>query len=135
MKVLGFSLIELLVVLAIASTLVALVGPASYRSIERARTQTELVAIQRWYDRMGYNAFIRGESVRVEWKSPQTIVAISDNELVGEKNTQFVTADYQGYVVFTPAGIPSRSQISLVDQSGRGFDLTLAGSLSLRSAY
>ena len=60
---------------------------------------------------MGYNAFIRGESVRVEWKSPQTIVAISDNELVGEKNTQFVTADYQGYVVFTPAGIPSRSQI------------------------
>ena len=73
--------------------------------------------------------------MRVEWERPQTIVAMSGNELVGAKSTQFVTADYQGYVVFTPAGIPSRSQISLVDQSGRGFDLTLAGSLSLRSAY
>lgn len=131
----GFSLVELLVVLAISSTLVAIVGPLGYQSIERVKRQTELVALQRWYDRMGYKAFIRGHSVTLHFVDGERLVAVSRKfGVVGEKKVAdiFPIGDP---IVFSSSGIPSRNKLLLKDASGRSYEIAVAGALSVRSGY
>jgi prepilin-type N-terminal cleavage/methylation domain-containing protein len=131
----GFSLIELLVVLAISSTLVVIVGPLGYQSIERVKKQTELVALQRWYDRMGYKAFIRGHSVTLDLVDEERLTAVSRTfGVVGERKIAdiFPVGDP---IVFSSSGIPSRNKLLLKDASGRSYEMAVAGALSVRSGY
>ena len=135
MKDKGFTLVELLVVLAISGTLLALVAPLGFRSVERVQVQTELVSIQRWYDRIGYLAFIRGEDISVEWVGEGEIVASVAREiLVGRRVDRLEPVD-QAPILFTSAGIPNKQSISLKSSQGVTYEVVLAGALSSRSAY
>ena len=135
MKSSGFSLVELLVVLALASVLVALVGPLGFRSVERVKTQSEVVAIQRWYNRMGYSAFIRGESIEVKRQGDSRLVAYLGAEIFSQRDVARLDLVTFPVIVFSSAGIPSRDQITLTSDTGRVFELPLSGVLSVRSAY
>jgi len=135
MKPAGFSLVELLVVLALASTLIALVGPLGFESVERVRTQSEVVAIQRWYNRMGYSAFIRGQSIEVKRQGDSRLIAYLDAEIFSQRDVSRLDLMGAPIIVFSSAGIPSLDQIVLTSNTGRVFELTLSGALSVRSAY
>lgn len=135
MRLTGFSLVELLVVLALASTLIALVGPLGFESVERVRTQSEVVAIQRWYNRIGYSAFIRGQSIEVKSQGNNRLIAYLDAEIFSQRDVSRLDLVGVPIVVFSSAGIPSRDQIALNSDTGRVFELTLSGALSVRSAY
>jgi prepilin-type N-terminal cleavage/methylation domain-containing protein len=136
MNMRGFSLVELLVVLAIAASLVALVGPLGFSTVERARAQTELVSIQRWYDRMGYTAFIRSDPVYIEWSSDGVAVArTGSDEVVGEKDISLLSFSSDAPVTFNSSGVPSQASITFLSRSGRQYAIDLSGALSVRSAY
>lgn len=135
MKPAGFSLVELLVVLALASILIALVGPLGFESVERVRTQSEVVAIQRWYNRMGYSAFIRGQSIEVKRQGDSRLIAYLDAEIFSQRDVSRLDLMGAPIIVFSSAGIPSLDQIVLTSNTGRVFELSLSGALSVRSAY
>jgi prepilin-type N-terminal cleavage/methylation domain-containing protein len=133
----GFSLIELLVSLAIAATLVALVGPLGYRSVERAQLQTEMVALKRWLDRQGHDAFIAGSQVQILWLDEKTLAAHHGNANIQTRHLDHLrgVADASEVIYFSSSGIPSRPFIDLRDTKGRPLKVTLAGALSVRSGY
>lgn len=135
MKHHGFTLIELLVVLAIAGTLLALVGPLGYQSVERVRTQTELVALQRWYDRVGYLAFIRGVGVSVTWQGDSDVIATTRDLVIAEKQLTRLSPVDTSPIVFTSAGMPNRRALTFEAAQGTTHTVELNGVLSLRSAY
>ena len=135
MKLAGFSLVELLVVLALASILIALVGPLGFESVERVRTQSEVVAIQRWYNRMGYSAFIRGQRIEVKRQGDRRLVAYLGADLFSQRDVSRLDLVGAPIIVFSSAGIPSQDEIALTSNTGRVFELTLSGALSVRSAY
>jgi len=61
----GFTLIELMVVLAIMSTLFALIGPNLIKVYEKAKFQSELVELRESLRKISYKAFINGRAVAV----------------------------------------------------------------------
>ena len=131
----GFSLVELLVVLAVASVLMALVGPLGFESVERVKTQTEVVAIQRWYNKMGHTAFIQGQSIEVRAQDGGQLVAIMGEEVVGDQRLNRLSFTEGNNLVFSASGIPSRSQLALSNKTGQVFNIEISGALSVRSAY
>lgn len=133
----GFSLIELLVSLAIAATLVALVGPLGYRSVERAQLQTEMVALKRWLDRQGHDAFIAGSQVQVVWVDEKTLVAHHGKASVRTRQLNHLrrVAEAPSPIFFSSSGIPSKPTIDLRDAEDRHLTIKLAGALSARSGY
>lgn len=135
MKARGFSLIELLVSLTIITSLLALVGPLGYRSVERAKAQTELVSFQRWLDRQGHDAFIRGNKIDIDWVSERTVIASVREREVGSKTLENLKNLKQDPFSFSVSGIPSRRSIDLQYDVGGTVKLTVTGALSTRSAY
>lgn len=80
----GFTLVELLIVLAIVGTLVALVAPLGVRQIERTRAQEEWLTLNRALTGIAFTAFTESAPVtlelsgrRLEWtlegQKPQNI--------------------------------------------------------------
>lgn len=126
---------ELLVVLAISGTLLALVGPLGFRSVERVQVQTELVSLQRWYNRIGYLAFIRGENILVEWASEDEIVASVAREILVSRRVDRIKPVDKAPIVFTSAGIPNKQYIILKSSQDVTHEVKLAGMLSSRSSY
>ena len=135
MKHRGFSLIELLVVLSIAAALMALVGPLGVRSLERTQAQSEMVSLQRWYDHLGYQAFIRGKVITIKWQGNDRVAAKMGKKPLEERQLEFLRSEDQRELIFNKSGVPSHASIAVVGPSGRQFDIPIAGLLSIRSAY
>ena len=71
----GFTLVELLVVLAILGFIVALVGPLTADRIDKARSQEEWLILDRTVHGLAFKAFadgreveLRGEGGELRWK-------------------------------------------------------------------
>jgi prepilin-type N-terminal cleavage/methylation domain-containing protein len=71
----GFTLVELLVVLAILGFVVALVGPLTADRIDKARAQEEWIVLDRTVRGLAFRAFadgreveIRAEGAELRWK-------------------------------------------------------------------
>jgi prepilin-type N-terminal cleavage/methylation domain-containing protein len=71
----GFTLVELLVVLAILGFVIALVGPLTVDRIDKARAQEEWLVLDRTVRGLAFRAFadgrdveLRGEGTRFTWK-------------------------------------------------------------------
>jgi prepilin-type N-terminal cleavage/methylation domain-containing protein len=74
----GFTLVEILVVMVLLGTLLALVAPLAVNQLDRARAQSEWLALQRQVSRLTFEAFRRndflvmeadGGSLSWEWSS------------------------------------------------------------------
>jgi len=71
----GFTLVELLVVLAILGFVIALVGPLTVDRIDKARAQEEWLVLDRTVRGLAFRAFadgkdveLRGEGTQLTWK-------------------------------------------------------------------
>ena len=135
MKSKGFSLVELLVVIAIAATLLSLVAPLGLQTVESVRSHTELVAVQRWVNRQGYSAFIRGEAVFIEIGDERRITASIDGEIVSMKQLDRLRVTNLEAFFFSSAGVPSRRELSFITDSGRVVNTAIAGALLPGSGY
>jgi prepilin-type N-terminal cleavage/methylation domain-containing protein len=62
----GFTLVELLVVLAILGMLVALVAPLGVRQMDKARAQEEWLVLQRTVEGLAFRAFAQGQDMQIK---------------------------------------------------------------------
>jgi prepilin-type N-terminal cleavage/methylation domain-containing protein len=62
----GFTLVELLVVLAILGLVVALVGPLTADRLDKARAQEEWLVLERTVSGLAFRAFAEGRSVELQ---------------------------------------------------------------------
>lgn len=78
---LGFTMIELLIVMAIVSSLMALVGPLVIDSYEKAQAKVEMQQLNNYISRLSYGAFADGQAkvIRLEGKQA-TIFNDSDEQ-------------------------------------------------------
>ena len=62
----GFTLVELLVVLAILGMVVALVGPLTADRLDKARAQEEWLVLERTVTGLAFRAFAEGRPVELQ---------------------------------------------------------------------
>lgn len=59
---LGFSLIELMIVLTIMAALITLVGPLAINTVEKTNAKQEMLTMRNWFKKINYRAFSTGQS-------------------------------------------------------------------------
>lgn len=81
----AFSLIELMVVIAIMSTLMAIVGPLAINSLEKADAKQEIITLKKWGDAISQRAFLSHQKMTLELKGRQATLLSGDNEVIQKK--------------------------------------------------
>lgn len=76
----GFTLIELMIVMAIVALLMGMVGPLAINSLEKAEAKQEMLSLKNWLKKISARAFYTGKIHRVELKGKQVTLFISNEE-------------------------------------------------------
>jgi prepilin-type N-terminal cleavage/methylation domain-containing protein len=121
----GFTLVELLVVLAILGFIVAMVGPLTADRMDKARAQEEWLILDRTVHGLAFRAFAEGrdvdlhaEGAELRWK-----VAGADERSLKLKHLFF---DEPQSVRINTNGVADASSLAL-HQAGRSRSLPLNG--------
>ena len=69
----GFTLVEILLVVLLSSFIVALVAPLGINQVDKARAQSEWLALDREVDRLSLGAFLRGSFVTIDAAGRQLV--------------------------------------------------------------
>lgn len=112
----GFTLIEILVVLALAGLMLALVAPLGVAQVERGRSQVEWLALERLTGRLAFEAFTRREDVWLSAAGEGLQWRWGGTPATAEGRRDF------DYLVFSPAtevrinsnGLPSPAEVSVL---------------------
>ena len=119
----GFTLVEILLVLVLASVLIALVAPLGVAQVDKANAQSEWLTLARHVGRLSMDAFLRSDFVtlradgqQLSWASDRGAPGVMDFEHLFFSPVQTVTIN--------PNGISDQPQIELV-QRGRPRSLVL----------
>lgn len=80
-KLKGFTLIELMIVMAIVSLLMGLVGPLAINSFEKATAKQELLSVKNWLEKISYRSFSTGHKHVLTLSGKQAKLFILKNEL------------------------------------------------------
>jgi prepilin-type N-terminal cleavage/methylation domain-containing protein len=92
----GFSLIELMVVMAIVGTLLTLTGGVAFKNVEQQGRIIELEKVQQLFRRLSYQAYYSGYKVDVSLTDNRFIVFSNDKtHVVQFEHISFKTLDYQ----------------------------------------
>lgn len=94
----GFTLIEIVIVLAIASLLMSLVGPYTFKQLDKYSTSSEVLLLERTISLIESQAYIRMTALEVNFKdNSMFVVEVADKNLVlTEKfdNINFITKSF-----------------------------------------
>ncbi|MGL1957063.1 MAG: type II secretion system GspH family protein [Colwellia sp.] len=61
----GFTLIELMVVMAIVALLMTMVGPLAINTVEKANAKQEMLTMKNWLKKISYRAFATGNKYQL----------------------------------------------------------------------
>ena len=93
-KVTGFSLIELMVVMAIMAVLMSLSGGLMHKSINQQARQVELEQVRQLFKKLSYKAYYGGGEIQVRLERNQMQIAYEiDAPLLGEFREEEVLAE------------------------------------------
>jgi prepilin-type N-terminal cleavage/methylation domain-containing protein len=98
MKARGFTLIELMVVIAIMSLLMSLVGPLVVNSLQKAQAKVEVMTIKRWAKHISYRAFLT--------QSDLILVLEGKSVLLKDRKDRVIKSLDFEYLFFQPQNIP-----------------------------
>jgi len=62
----GFTLIELMVVMAIVAVLMAMVGPLAINTLDKAQAKQEMLTMKNWFRKISYRAFSTGTAYQLK---------------------------------------------------------------------
>lgn len=77
----GFSLIELMVVMAVMAVLMSLSGGLMQKSINQQTRQIELEQVQQLFKKLSYRAYYGGIFIKVRLEKNQMLITYSNNDL------------------------------------------------------
>ena len=92
----GFSLIELMVVMAIIGTLITLTGGLAFKNVEQQGRIIELEKVQQLFRRLSYQAYYSGYKINVSLIDNRFIVSSNDKtHIIKFEYITFKSLDYQ----------------------------------------
>ncbi|WP_350226380.1 type II secretion system protein [Thalassotalea sediminis] len=87
----GFSLIELVVVMAIMSVIMGLTGALLTKSVSQHKKQVEIEKVRQLFKQLGYKAFYNGNTIRVELRENIfEIIQLDNSEIISFEELTFV---------------------------------------------
>jgi prepilin-type N-terminal cleavage/methylation domain-containing protein len=92
----GFTLIELMIVLTVVGLLMALVGPLTVQSFEKAEAKSEMLQMKNWLRKTSSRAFSTGQAYTVQLKGKSLALF---NE--GNLESAITTKDFES-IFFQP---------------------------------
>ena len=121
----GFTLVELLVVLAILGGIVALVGPLTADRLDKARAQEEWLVLDRTVRGLAFRAFAEGRDVELRGEGAQLSWKVTGEDERGLP-LEHIFFDAPQVVRINANGVAEPSSIAL-HQGGRQRTLQLNG--------
>ncbi|MGJ8680091.1 prepilin-type N-terminal cleavage/methylation domain-containing protein [Paraglaciecola sp.] len=97
----GFTLIELMVVMAIIAILMSLVGPLVVNSLQKSQAKVEVMTIKRWSKNISIRAFMTQQVLLLELNGKSA-------KLINEQNVVIKSVDFE-YLYFQPQSIEFNS--------------------------
>jgi prepilin-type N-terminal cleavage/methylation domain-containing protein len=119
----GFTLVELLVVLAILGFVIALVGPLTVDRIDKARAQEEWLVLDRTVRGLAFRAFADGKDVELRGEGTLLTWKLGDAE-ARSLNLAHLFFDSPQVVLINPNGVAQPGSLNL-RQAGRERSLDL----------
>jgi prepilin-type N-terminal cleavage/methylation domain-containing protein len=119
----GFTLVELLVVLAILGFVIALVGPLTVDRIDKARAQQEWLVLDRTVRGLAFRAFADGKDVELRGEGTQFTWKLGDAE-ARSLDLAHLFFDSPQVVLINPNGVAEPRSLTL-RQAGRERSLDL----------
>ncbi len=123
LRVRGFTLLEILLVMALFSTVIALVAPLGSAQVEKAQAQSEWLTLERHVGGLSLDAFLRGDFV-VLYADGQRLSWESDHGEAGFVEFEHLFFSPIQTVTINPNGIADRARIE-VTQGDRQRSLVL----------
>jgi len=74
---LGFTLVEMLIVMTIVGSLLSLVGPLAIDSLYKAQARSEILGMKNWLKYQSQRAFISGNNIHIQLKGKQAELVLS----------------------------------------------------------
>lgn len=106
----GFTLVELLIVLAIASLLVGLVGPLTIRSLAVAEARTEVLSLKNWLRFTSHKSYLQSSPTTLVFKGKKVDV-IAVNGTTDSKTFEHLFFDEQ-QLTFSAYGYVAQTALS-----------------------
>jgi len=97
----GFTLIELMVVMAIAAVLITMVGPLAINTLEKAQAKQEMLTMKNWFRKISYRAFSTGQAYQLRL-SGKTVELFRVTENKPSKNSTFILSKKLESLFFQP---------------------------------
>lgn len=91
----GFSLIELMVVMAIMAIMMALTGGLASQNIDKQERLVEVEKVKQLFKRLSYQAYYTGYNIQVKLENSKiTVVTFYMESTIQFKQLKFVDSDY-----------------------------------------
>ncbi len=117
-KALGFTLIEILLVVLLMSVVFALVAPLGVEQVEKARAQTEWLTLDREMGRLSLDAFVRGDFITIVAAGKRLAWEFQGGERGSIEFEQLFFSPEQRLTI-NPNGIADRAEIEVLQRDRR----------------
>ncbi len=84
---LGFTLIELMIVMSIVALLLSLVGPMAIQNLEKAEAKQEMLQMKNWLKKISYRASATGQQHLLKLSGSQAVLYMIDESQNQNQNT------------------------------------------------
>lgn len=108
----AFTLIELMVVMAIMTVMFSLIGPLAQNQVEKLKAADELAEFSRFLRSESALAFFSGQPRQLDLNSNQVSVFV--NEQLATSKTFKQLTFVQNSIVFNANGFPSSNMVELI---------------------
>jgi prepilin-type N-terminal cleavage/methylation domain-containing protein len=118
----GFTLIELMIVMAIVSVLITMVGPLAINSLEKAEAKQELLTLKTWIRKISYRAYSVGQSFTLELSGKRATLyhdnTIFNNNIKTTKSSAIDKSDREVIMTKTFGALFFQPQKLLYNEKG-----------------
>jgi len=91
----GFTLIELMVVMAIVALLMSMVGPLAINTLEKAQAKQEMLTMKNWFRKISYRAFSTGQKYQLKLSGKKAELFLINADQQAEKTTLILSKNLE----------------------------------------
>ncbi|NMP32945.1 type II secretion system protein [Thalassotalea sp. M1531] len=93
-KHVGFTLIELMIVMSIVALLMGMVGPIAFNSLDKAKAKQEMLTLKVWFRKVSARAYQTGKNHTIELNGKKIFLYV-ENVLQPIEQTSFESLFFQ----------------------------------------